>query len=170
LRRVEAFCKKIDAISNWLGSVVWVIFIPLTLITTYEVIMRYFFNAPTIWAWDVLIQLQLVVVALGAGYTLLHKGHVRMDVIWARFSPRTRAILDLVTHLLFWYGVGMLFWLSLDEAIIATKSKEVLSTLWRPPIYPARIVMALGILLFLLQGLAKFIRDINQARTGEEAT
>ena len=170
MKRLEAYCRKVDAINDWLGRVVWVIFIPLTLITTYEVCMRYFFSAPTVWAWDVLIQLQLVLVAVGAGYTLLNNGHVRMDVVWARFSPRVRAILDLITHLLFFYGVGMLFWLSVDEAIIAVKTREVLSTLWAPPIYPARVIMAIGILLFLLQGLNKFIRDIDTVRTGKEST
>ena len=170
MSKLAALCHGIDWINDKLGRTVWVIFIPLTLITTYEVCMRYFFSAPTVWAWDVLVQLQLVIVTLGVGYTLLNKGHVRMDVIWARFSPRVRAILDLITHLLFFYGVGMLFWLSLDEAIIATRTREVLSTLWGPPIYPARIIMAIGILLFLLQGLNKFIRDIDTVRTGKEST
>lgn len=167
---MNTFCRWIDTVNDRIGRVVWILFIPLTLITALEVVMRYFFSKPTVWGWDVLVQLMAVVAALGAGYTLLNKGHVRVDVLWERFPLRVRAALDLVTSLLFFFGVGVFFWLSYGEAASSISSKERMSTLWTPPIYPVRTIIAIGVALLILQGIVKFIRDVQTLKTGKEAT
>ena len=160
------FLRVVDSLNNRTGNVVSFLYIPLMLITVVEVALRYFFNRPSIWAWDVNIQLFAFLIVFGAGYTLLNNAHVKVDVITVRFSPRTRAIIDLITSFLFFICIGGLLWQSWDQAIESVKINEHLRTIWFPPIYPLRVLIAIGVTLFLLQGIAKFIRDIGIVRSG----
>ncbi len=168
LRPVETFCRGVDIANEWVGRVVSMLFIPLIFIVTMDVVLRYFAHKPTIWAWDINVQLMCALSLLGAGYTLLYKGHVMVDVVVGRFSPRTRAIIDLVTYLVFFFSIGALLKMSLDEAAISAQAKERVSTMFAPPVYPLRIAIAVGFFLILIQGLVKFIRDFIIAIRGEK--
>ncbi len=160
MRRAEAFCRVVDAINTWVAEVVHWLILPLVIVVMSEVVLRYFFNRPTIWAWDISVQLMALLVALGAGYTLLQGMHVRVDVVVSRFSPRVNGIIDLVTATLFFLGIGLLIWWFGEEAWRSLAVREPYESLWAPPIYPVKILVFVGICLLLLQGLAKFIRDL----------
>jgi len=155
----EAFCRVVDTANEWVGRVVSLVFIPLTLLVMIEVVSRYFFNRPTTWSWDVNIQLSAVLIVMGGGYTLLYKGHVIVDIIVGRFPPRARAIVDMVTSLLFFLGIGVLLWLAIGEAKISIATGERFTSLLEPPLGPIRTAVAIGVFLLLIQGIAKFIRD-----------
>ncbi len=139
------------------------VFIPLTVIVTLGVIARRFFNSPTIWAWDVNIQLSAALVVLGGGYLLVEKGHVIVDAIVAKFKKRARAIVDIVTSMLFFLGVGTVWWIAVGEAQKSVATNEHYTSLLEPPLGPIRIVVAIGFFLLLIQGLAKLLRDIRIA-------
>ncbi len=164
---VEAFCRAIDKINDWVGRWASLTFIPLTLIVTIEVIARRFFGKPIIWAWDVNIQLAAALVVLGGGFLLIENGHVIVDVIANKFPKRVRAIVDMVTSSIFFLGVGMLLYLSIGEAQKSVVTHERYTSLLEPPLAPIRIVVAIGFFLLLIQGIAKFIRDLRIA-TGSE--
>ena len=157
---IEALCRHIDGVNARVGRAISFLFIALTIIVVMEVVLRYCFNSPTIWAWDINIQIAAFVIALGAGYALLHHDHVIVDVIVGHFPPRVRAIIDMLTALIFFFGVGMLLYLAIGEAKISIVTGEKLTSLLEPPLGPIRALIAFGILLLLLQGLAKFIRDL----------
>ena len=160
---VQAFCRAVDKTNEWVGRGVSLVFIPLVLLVMTEVVLRYFFNSPTIWSWDVNIQLSAALIALGGGYALLYKGHVLVDIFVSRFSPRVRAIIDMVTALIFFIGIGVLLWLAVGEAKISVATGERFTSLLEPVLGPIRIAIAVGIFLILLQGIAKFIRDLQTA-------
>ncbi len=169
---VRAFCHGVDKVNEWTGKSASMLHIPLVLIVMLEIVLRYFFDSPTIWAWDVNIQLSGTLILLGGGYTLLNKGHVSIDVIVNRFPIRVRTIIELVTSLIFFTGIGALLWLSVGEAQYSVHSQEHWTSVWSPPIYPYRIVIVIGLVLLLLQGIVKFIHDIDVVRgkeTGGEA-
>ena len=166
MRKLGAFCRRVDAVNEWTGRVTSVILIFLALYITAEVILRYVFNRPSIWTWDILIICMCVLVVLGGGYTLLHRGHVMVDVLVGRFSPRARAIIDLVTSGVFFFAIGYLLWIAIGRAEHSVLTRELYSTLWEPPLYPLRVVVAIGIFLLLIQGMAKFVRDVTVARSG----
>ena len=160
---VEAFCRAIDKTNEWAGRGVSLAFIPLVLLVTIEVISRYIFNSPTIWSWDVNIQLSAGLIAIGGGYALLNNHHVIVDIVVARFSSRVRAVIDIVTSVIFFAGVGTLLWLAIGEAKTSVETGEKFSSLLEPVLGPIRIAVAIGILLMLLQGVAKLLRDFQIA-------
>ncbi len=160
---VETFCRAIDRINGWVGRWASLVFIPLTVIVTIEVIARRFFNSPTIWAWDVNIQLSAALVVLGGGYLLVENGHVIVDVIVNKFPKRARAIVDIVTSTLFFLGVGTVWWIAVGEAQKSVATNEHYTSLLEPPLGPIRIVVAIGFFLLLIQGLVKLLRDIRIA-------
>ena len=75
----------------------------MVLSLVYEVVARYFFNAPTIWAYDMTFMLYGSFFMLGAAYTLQRSGHIRTDVFYARWSPRTQARVDLACYLVLFF-------------------------------------------------------------------
>jgi len=150
----------IDKINEWIGNAVCLGLILIATIGILEVILRYIFSRPTIWAWDVNEQLFAAVVLLGGGYTLLHNMHIRLDVIYDRCSPRLKAILDVATFPLFFLFFIILLWQGTDMAWSSVKIREVSSSFFAPPIYPLKMCVPIGAFLILLQGLANFARDI----------
>lgn len=139
----------------------------MVLFVTVHVITRYVFAKPTIWAWDVNIQLAGLLVILGGGFTLLHRSHIGVDILVVRLSPRKRAILDLITGLLFFMGVGVLLWKTVDASWASFMRREVYTSYLAPPIYPLKLIMIGGVALLLLQGISKFIRDFDTAFFGK---
>ena len=160
---MEAFCRRVDTINEWMAKYFSWLIIPLTVIVTIDVTLRYVFNRPTIWAWDINVQLLGLLAILGAGYALRHGAHVGVDVLVVRLSPRKRAILDLITALVFFLGIGVLLWKTSSGAWTSLLKREVYTSYLSPPIYPFKMLMAVGVLFLLLQGIAKFLRDLITA-------
>lgn len=161
MHKLDYFLLAIDKVNKWVGRVVSYGMPLLMLVASYEVIARYIFNAPTIWAWDVNKQIFAITVFLGGAYTLMEKGHISVDVIYAKWSDRTKAIVDVVTFPIFLvFTIILLFTLG-DFAIVSTQEREVMSSAWEPPVYYMKITIFIGVVLFFLQGIAKFIRDIR---------
>jgi TRAP-type mannitol/chloroaromatic compound transport system permease small subunit len=157
----------IDHLNEWVGYVTSFLILPMTLITTFEVILRYVFNRPTEWAWDVNMMLLGAFTVLTGGYVLLKEGHVTMDVFVAKLSIRTRAVIALITSVLLFFSVGLLIWQSGVAAEESFMMREQLNSIWSPPIYPLKILWPLGALLLILQGVATFVRDLKKARSKE---
>ncbi len=138
-------------------------------VVTVEVVLRYGFNSPTLWAHETAQFLYGAYCILGGAYVLLHKAHVSMDIIYVRLSLRKRAILDLFTSPLVFLYLGMMLW---HGTIFASKSVgllEVSPTAWAPPVWPIKMVLPIAALLFLLQGIVRFVRDLTTAVTGRES-
>jgi len=165
---MKTLLEIIDTISESVGKVVSSFIVIVMCILVYETVMRYAFNAPTTWAHIVSWNFMSAYFVLGGAYTLLKKAHVNMDLVYNRLSLRKRAILDLFTATLFYFFCGTLFWKGLEWAWDSMKVLENSGPPLYLPIYPVKLLLALGALLLLLQGSAKFIRDFITAITGEE--
>lgn len=162
--------KFVDRMSEWSGGIgKWFAFL-LVLVGTYETVSRHFFNAPTIWAYDSLCMAGGVTYLLGASYCYLRNSHTRVDIIYSRLSPRHKAFMDVVCSLLFFFPLmGVMLKMSIEWAWRAWKINEVMfNSFWYPPAAPYRTVFALGLLLLVLQGLAKLIRDIHFLLRGKD--
>jgi TRAP-type mannitol/chloroaromatic compound transport system permease small subunit len=160
----------IDAISDWAGKIFSFLAIAMMFIIAYEVLARYAFNAPTIWANEAVTYLCGIYAVMGGAYTLRLGGHVNVDVLYAGLSLRMRAVLDLATFPFFLAYFGILLWLGIDLFWDSLKTMENSGTAWSPPIYPLKIMIPLAAFFILLQGSAKFIRNIKIAliREGTE--
>jgi TRAP-type mannitol/chloroaromatic compound transport system permease small subunit len=155
--------QVINSISEYSGRVVMWAVVALIVVLCYEVIARYAFNSPTIWALETSEMLGGVIGVLGWGYTYLHHGHVRVDVLYVRLPPRGKALVDVVMALIFLFPlVGILIFSGMSWAAtsLATGEKMVESS-WLPPAAPFRIVIAAGFCFFALQCVARFITDLH---------
>jgi TRAP-type mannitol/chloroaromatic compound transport system permease small subunit len=160
METLKKIVRRIDSISEWSGRIFSWLSLPLVLFMSYDVIMRYLFQAPTKWAYETTWMLYGALFILGGAYGLKHKLHVRVDILYNRWSPQTRAIFDLMVYILIFFPV---FYILIGHSIIyAYYSWEVWETsyisYWQPPVYPIKSVMVVGFVLFFLQGIAEFLR------------
>ncbi len=166
---LKSILHVMDSISEWTGRIfVWLI-IPLTLVVVYEVIARRVFNAPHIWATEVTNYIYGPHFMLVAAYTLLHQAHVRIDIIYAKFSARTRGILDIITNLVFFFPFctiviyqGIIF-AQTSWSIGETSESAALRVV---PLIKTVIPVSFGLLF--IQGSANFIRSIMLVVRGRE--
>lgn len=164
---MKAFLGAVDAINVGVGKVFSFLAVVLMGVITFEVVMRYVLGAPTRWAYETIIFLAGIMSMMVAGYVLNVGRHARVDTVYGLFSPRIRAIMDLVTFPLFVLFCGTLLWVGADFFWGAAVIGETTLSAWAPPIYPVKLFIPLGAFFILLQGLAKFIRDFNIAIKGE---
>lgn len=160
--------NTVDAISDWTGRIVaWLVMCMVAAIT-YEVVARYGFNAPTIWAYDMTYMLYGTLFIMGAAYTLRHGAFIRVDVFYRQFSPRRKAIIESCMYLLFFFPpLIVLLWKGIDYIQLSWHMKEcTIMTPWRVPIYPFKTMLPAGIGLLLLQGVVDFIRNLGIAVRG----
>jgi TRAP-type mannitol/chloroaromatic compound transport system permease small subunit len=160
--------RVIDTISEWSGRIFAWLIVPLVAGTTYEVIVRYLFNAPTIWAYDLSYMLYGSHFMLGAAYTLLKGGHIRTDIFYQNWSVRTRGWVDALLYLfLFFPGMIFFFWMGYQEALHAWQIGERSdASPWRPILYPLKAVLPTMAVLILIQGVSEFIKSLHMARRG----
>ncbi len=163
---VDRVLTAIDGLSTAAGWLAGWLIVPMTLAVSYEVAARYAFNAPTIWAYDTTYMLYGAQFMLAAAYTLLRGGHIRIDVFYERWSPRTRATIDAVSYVLFFFP-GMLFVLYAG-GVEAWHSWQIGErsdwTPWRPILYPLKAVIPLTALLLVLQGVSELIKCLRVIR------
>lgn len=152
----------IDSISEWTGKTGRWFGVFLVAIVTFGVLMRYLFNMPFLWTYEVSVMLGASLFVLAFAYTHLHKAHVRVDLIYAHLPTRGQAIIDVLGNLfLFFPFIILLTITSWDLAFSAWATQERMPiTGWYPPAGPLRTIVFIGIFLFGLQGLANFIRDV----------
>lgn len=161
--------RRLDQISIWSGKIVAWLIIPMVIALSYEVVARYLFNAPTVWAYDMTFMLYGTLFMVGAAYTLQRKGHIRTDTFYANWSPRTQGMVDTACYLLLFFP-GMLAFLYVSWEFFAKsflQGERIVTSTWMPPVWPFKFVMPLATILLLLQGLAELLRSIRAMRSGE---
>jgi len=157
---LRTLIQTIDKINYWVGEVLsYLLFVMFALILL-EVLLRYVFNSPTVWANELTQYLFGAYAVLSGGYILLSGGHVNVDIIYSHLSPRTKAGLDIFTSLLFFLFCGMLFYYGGSLAMESLSIWEHSESAWNPPLYPVKMMIPIGSLLVLLQGVNKLILDI----------
>lgn len=154
--------------NDWMGKIVSFLVYPVMLVLVYEVVMRYAFNSPTIWAHETSCMLYGAHFVLGGAYALRHDAFVNVEVFYMRFSRRTQAIVDLVTWTMFYLFVGAMLWKSLPWAWASFSVKEFSNSTWGPPVWPVKWTIPLAAFFMLLQGMTKTIKDSYLAVTGRE--
>jgi TRAP-type mannitol/chloroaromatic compound transport system permease small subunit len=166
---VKKVLKTIDSISEQSGRVGKWCALLLVLVGSYDTIARHFFNAPTVWGYDMLCMLGGTMYLLGASYDFLHEAHTRVDIVYNVLKPRYKSLLNVVSSLLFFFPLmGVMLYYGISWSIRAIRLKEVMFTsFWYPPAFPYRAIFAIGLLFLVLQGVSKFVRDLYFVVKGE---
>jgi TRAP-type mannitol/chloroaromatic compound transport system permease small subunit len=163
------FMRAIDWWSEHLGQVIaWVAFV-LTFFMGYNVIMRYAVAEPIAGEFDVSMYLYSFHFLLGGAWVLLHRSNVRVDIITGRWSPRARAIHELVFYIVFffWFIITLCIWGGIAAQHSCSINELSHQTPWEPPLCPLKIMMVVAFSSLLLQGIVKFIRHVGYLRKGE---
>lgn len=159
----------IEGLSQWVGKAFgWCILI-LTLSVAYEVFVRYVLNSPTVWAFDMMVQMYGALFLMSGAYALAQDAHVRGDVLYRLFSVRWQARLDFVLYILFFFpGMFALFWYGWEIASDSWRWKEVS---WNSPariqIYFFKTLIPVAGGLLMLQGFAEIMRCYLAMRSGK---
>ncbi len=160
--------KSIDWLVEKQGQLSSFLVYPLLIIVIYEVIMRYVFNAPTIWGFEATAFAYGLHFMLGLSYTENQAGHVKVDILTSRLSAKAQAILGVVTYVLIFLPVYALMTVGAFKfAYTSTITNELNSTSWAPPIWPFKILMAVSFLLLVMQGLSTLLRNIRTLASGD---
>ncbi|MDG1862177.1 MAG: TRAP transporter small permease subunit [Yoonia sp.] len=158
----------IEGLSLWVGrAFAWCILI-LTLAVSYEVFVRYVLNAPTVWSFDVMVQMYGALFLMAGPYALAQDTHVRGDVLYRLFSVRWQARVDFLLYILFFFpGILALFWFGWEIAADSWRYKEVsFNSPAGIQIYFFKTLIPLAGGLLLIQGVAELIRCWMAMRTG----
>ena len=157
-----------DHLSTAVGKAFSWCIVVLMLGTCYEVVMAYAFNAPTLWNFDFSMQMYGAIFMMAGAYTLSTEAHVRGDVIYRLFKPRTQGYIDFVLYFIFFFpGVLALAFYGFDYAALSWKIKE---TSWSSPaqiqIYMVKFMIPIAGVLLTLQGISEVFRCIICIQTG----
>jgi len=165
-----AVIRWIDRFTDVTGQIFALTQLLLVAIITYEVCSRYFFNAPTVWAFESSTMANGASFMLACGYALYKGAHVRTDIFWEKFSERRKGVIDLVSYLvLFFPTMLFLMWVGLEGTIhsYVTGERSQESVL-RAIMWPFRAAIPLAALLFMIQGVSESLKCWYQIRNGRE--
>jgi TRAP-type mannitol/chloroaromatic compound transport system permease small subunit len=156
VRAIAIFVRAVDALNEGVGRVAAWLTLATVLICAVVVVMRYAFSMGFIWLQELYVWTYAGVFMLGAGYTLLHDGHVRVDIFYARAAPRTRAIIDLAGSFVFLMPfVFLTAWMSVPYVRASWRlGEESAQTGGMPGLYLLKTVLLVFCVLLGLQGLA----------------
>ena len=157
---LKAILTVIDSVNDRVGNLLSYFLLLFFVLLLVEVVLRYFFNSPTVWSNELAQMLFGAYAILAGGYILSTGGHVNVDILYSRLSKKSRAALDIFTSSLFFLFCGMLLVYGGSLAWDSLARFEHSQSAWNPPLYPAKLTIPLAALLLMLQGLAKLIRDI----------
>ncbi len=165
---INKITKGIDTFQDWFGYLTAMLIFPMTAIIIYEVFMRYLFNRPTSWGFELTTYIYGIHFMLGLGYTLMYNGHVRVEVFVTLLSRRKQQIISILCNLFLLLPVFSLFcYASWSYAWTSVVRNEKSWTSWAPPLYPFKLLMALGFLMFVIQGVSTLLKEIQALRNGD---
>ncbi len=169
MNTLKIISNTIDKIVNSLGKIFGTIIIfPMIFATVYDVILRYFLNTSTVWAYDFTWMSYAAFFLLGASYCLQKDGHVRVDTFYNKITKRRRALLECLILLIFLFP--LIYFVLRHSIPWAYKSwimhERSQYTMWRPYVFPIKIILPISFILLGLQGISNFVKNIVYAVKG----
>ncbi len=163
-KAIKIFVRSVDKLNTVVGIFAMYLVFMMIGILLYEPIARNLFGISSIWAVEMAQFTMAAYYLLGGGFSMLLKGHVRMDLLYGRWSEKKKAKVDAWTSLfLIFYLVFLLIgaYSSIEYAVMYGQKNR---SAWAPYMAPIKIIMGTGVLLMLLQAIATFFKDIAKAR------
>nr|WP_297457656.1 TRAP transporter small permease subunit [uncultured Halomonas sp.] len=160
--------RMAERITEFTGMLAALLTIPLILALVYEVFSRYVLDNPTFWAYEISYMLMGSIFVLAMGYALKVRQHVSVDLLYGKFSPRGKAIVDVFGYCVF--GVAV-WWMTMElyaSAILAFESGEVTGkSAWNPVVWPVYTAWFVGFLMLGIQILAELVKSMVILFTGK---
>lgn len=167
--KVKALVAALDKLSGFVGKAASFLILPMMYVLVHEVISRYFFNAPTIWAGDLALIMYGIYFMIASPYCLREGGHIRTDFLYTHWSTKTKGLVDFIiyafifipTHIVFLDVGWKYFFKSFQQNEVAMSSP------WMPIIWPLKMALPISIALMLTQGLSETIKSFYAWRHGK---
>lgn len=166
-RVIKAYVRYVDALNRAVGAVVLYMIFVMMAVLLFGSISRYVFNASFLWVIEMSQFLMAAYYLLGGGYSLQMESHVRMDVFYERWAPRTRAFWDSLTAFCLVFYLGFLTLGGVSSTSYALQYGQKNYSAWAPLMWPIKMIMTIGIVLMLLQAISIFFKDLAKF-TGRE--
>jgi TRAP-type mannitol/chloroaromatic compound transport system permease small subunit len=163
-KAAKIFVRYVEAVNKVVGKFSMYLVFGMIGVLLFESISRTIFNKPHIWVVEVAQFTMAAYYLLGGGYSMILKGHVRMDLLYGRWSGKTKATVDLFTGLfLIFYLVFLLYgaYSSIEYAVMYGQRNR---SAWAPLMAPIKIIMGTGVLLMLLQAIATWFKDLAKVK------
>ena len=157
------FVRVVEGINRRVGRMAMYLLFVLAAVLIWSIITKAFFR-PALWTQEMAQFTMIAYVVLGGAYSLMLGANVRMDLLYSRWSAKTRAAVDCVTVFALIVFLTVILWGGVESTIYALEIGERSRTVWRPYMAPIKIVICLGVFLMLLQSVAFLIRDIALLR------
>jgi len=165
---MQKLLLAVDRFSTWFGKAcAWTV-VGLTVLISLEVFSRYVLNVPHGWVLDAQIMLYGTLFMTAGAYTLSKSGHVRGDVLYGFFRPRTQATIDLTLYIVFFLpGIVALTWAGWTYANESLAIREQTFNADPLPLYPFKFVIPVAGAVLLLQGIVEIVRCVICLREGD---
>lgn len=160
---IKAYVRIVDAINQKVGRFAMYLVVAMIIVLFYSTISKNFF-LPSLWTLEVAQFIMVAYYLLGGGYTLQNGSHVRMDLVYGGWSPKTKAAVDCFTILFLIFYLGILLRGGISSTTYALEYGERGRSIWRPYMAPIKIIACIGILLMLAQAVAELFKDIARLR------
>ena len=160
---IKAYVKYVDAVNHKIGLFAMYLIFAMLGILFYSTIAKNFFT-PSLWTLEMAQFVMVAYYLLGGGYSMQVHSHVRVDLIYDRWTDRTKAAADAVTVIFLLFYLALLLFGGISSTSYALKYGEESYSVWAPYMAPIKIVMCIGIALMILQTLATFFKDLAKAR------
>ncbi len=151
LKKIVSFIASLNTLLGKIASYCLTI---IMLFLSYEVIARYFFNSPTIWAHELSGFFFAFYLALTGPWVLLRKEHVAVDIIYTKYSEKKQNAADIVSNFIAIFFFVMVFYLGMKNALYSLSINQTSYTVWGPPLWPVKFLIPLSAVFFILQALA----------------
>ena len=162
-RLIVLFVRSVDKLNYGIGRFAMYLLFALMGVLLWSTVSKAFFY-PSNWTLETAQFIMVAYYILGGPYSMQLGSHVRMDLLYANWSPKKRAWWDLFTVMLLIFYLSVLLWGAIDSTAYAFQYAERSATAWRPYLWPIKLIMCFGFVLMILQSLTYFFRDIATIR------
>jgi len=163
-KAVKAFVRYVDAINRVVGRFAMYLIFLMMGVLLFSAISRGLFNVSHIWVVEMAQMSMAAYYILGGGYSVQLDSHVRMDLLYGRWSLKTRAIVDMVTGCCLIFYLIFLLYGGISSTQYAIEYGQKNYSAWAPPMAPIKVIMTFGIAMMLLQIIATFFKEMERAR------
>ena len=166
---IRLYVRYVDAVNRVLGNIVMYLALVIMGVLLFGSLTRYVFNVPFVWIIEMAQFLMAAYYILGGGYSMQLDAHVRMDVFYERWKPKTRGIVDSITAFFLVFYLAFMVYGGYSSTTYSLKYNQTNYSAWAPPMAPIKIIMTVGIVLMLLQAIAIFFKDVAKVTDREIA-
>ena len=164
---ISLYVNLIDWLCIKIGRITMYMVFVMMFVLVLSFVTRNIINIPLMW---IIEMAQFIITGyylLGGGYSMIMDDHVRMDLVYSKFSDRNKAKIDAFTSFFLVFYLVTLLYGSVSSLVYTLETNQRLFTAWAPYVWPIKTIMLIGILLMLLQSISMFFKDIAKVTERE---